>query len=143
MGICAGAYLVSKTVKYDGAEFPYPLGLFNGIAEGPVRGLKPYPEMGSVRLKVTPAGEKRGLAALGNAECAYGGGPFFHKGTATSVLATYPDGSAAAISRTVGKGELLLLGVHPERFPDSKDVDPPPKGAGAILKAILLLEKPK
>ncbi len=139
VAICAGAYLISKTTKYDGQEFPYPLGLFDGIAEGPVTGLAPFPKVGTTRLKVTEAGSKRGLAALNSDDVLYGGGPCFKNGTQVVILAQYPDNTAALIARPVGKGEVLLIGVHIERPASTTgvDSDPPPKLAPMLLKTLL------
>ncbi len=142
LGICAGAYLVSKTVKYDGKEYPYPIGIFDGVAIGPVKDGAPFPKPGSFKLTLTENGKKRGLDTLEGLETYYSGGPFFKEGTKTKTLATYPDGSAAVISRTVGKGELILIGTHIER-PCPKDGDDkaaPPKFAGELLKRLIQIK---
>ena len=143
LGICAGAYLLSRTVRYDGKDYPYPLGLFDGIAAGPVKGLAAYPKPGTARLTATEAGKKRGLGALASRPAYYSGGPFFLEGSRATVLATYGDGSAAIISRRVGKGEAVLVGAHLERpsLPKGDDA-PAPKGAAALFRA-LLLDKPR
>jgi len=107
--------LLSKTVRYDGKEYPYPLGLFDDVADVPVKGLAPFPKPGSVRLTATNAGTARGLDALADADVYFSGGPCFRKGTGATILATYPDGSAAVVARAVGKGEVVLIGGHPER----------------------------
>lgn len=118
VGVCAGAYLLAREVRYDGKTYPYPLGLFDGVANGPVPGLAPYPEPGTARLTLTAAGEKRGLKPLAGRNVYYSGGPSFSGGTGTEVLARYADGSAAAIARPVGKGEIVLIGVHAEIVSD-------------------------
>ena len=136
LGICAGAYLLSKTVRYDGVAYPYPLGLFDGTAEGPVPDLAKYPEPGSCRLTISKEGNERGFAALEGVELYYSGGPSFEKGSGVTVLATYGKGASAAISKKVGKGEIVLLGAHPERPAKSNDDrDPPPKHAGPFFKS--------
>jgi glutamine amidotransferase-like uncharacterized protein len=137
VGICAGAYLLSKTVKYDGKEYGYPLGLFDGTATGPVENLAPYPQAGSARLRTTEAGGKCGLKALDQHDVFYSGGPHFERGTGVTVLAEYANGSAAIISRKVGKGDVVLLGGHAERPPPPPGDDAaPPRWAGAVLKAL-------
>ena len=126
-GICAGAYLLSRTTQYEGDTFAYPLGLFDGIAKGPIEGLARYPKAGSVQLTVTPEGRRRGLGLLASEPAYYSGGPCFLKGTSIEILAHYPDGSPAAISRKVGKGEIVMIGVHAERpRPKLGDDDAPP-----------------
>lgn len=137
VGICAGAYLLSRTVKYDGASFNNPLGLFDGSAVGPVPGLAPFPKPGSARLHTTVAGRARGLEEIDKSDVYYSGGPRFEGGTGVTVLAVYSDGTAAAISRPVGKGEVVLIGAHAERPPPPATEDAaPPASAGAILKAL-------
>jgi glutamine amidotransferase-like uncharacterized protein len=114
VGVCAGAYLLSATVTYEGVSFPYPVGLFDGAAVGPVPGLARFPTFGTATLTPTGAGRTRGLGVLAGREVAFGGGPCFVGGTGVMVLATYPDGSAAVISRRIGRGEVILIGAHPE-----------------------------
>lgn len=141
LAICAGAYLVSKTVKYEGKQYPYPIGIFDGVAIGPVKGGASFPKPGAFKLTLTEEGKKRGLDLLPQVETYYSGGPFFQEGTRTITLATYPDGSSGLLSRAVGKGELILCGVHVER-PSPKEGDdksPPPKHSGPILKTLLQL----
>jgi len=118
VGVCAGAYLLAREVRYEGITYPYPLGLFDGAADGPVPGLAPYPEPGTARLMLTAAGEERGLKPLRGRDVYYSGGPSFTGGTRGEVLARYADGSAAAITRPVGKGEIVLIGVHAEIVSD-------------------------
>ena len=139
LGICAGAYLISKTTQYDGASYAYPLGLFDGIAKGPVEGLARYPKPGEAKLSVTAEGRKRGLAGLSGAPFYYSGGPCFEGGTGVEVLARYPNDRPAAIRRKVGKGQVVLIGVQLERPTPEKGDDhaPPPEIAGALLKALL------
>lgn len=141
LGICAGAYLLARTTQYDDKRYDYPLGLFDGTAQGPVTGLARYPEPGQARLSVTAEGQRRGLAALASAPLYYSGGPCFRGGTGVEVLARYADGSAAAIRRKVGKGEIVLIGVHVERpVPEQGNDDaPPPSCAGKLLESLLPL----
>jgi glutamine amidotransferase-like uncharacterized protein len=143
LGICAGAYLLSRTTQYDGKAYPYPLGLFDGISRGPIQGLARFPNAGSTRVAVTAEGRRRGLTALSDEPLYYSGGPCFLAGTNVNTLARYPDGSAAAICRKVGKGEIVLIGVHPERPPPEKGGDDasPPAIAGELLRALLTAGK--
>jgi glutamine amidotransferase-like uncharacterized protein len=139
LGICAGAYLLSRTTQYDSEVYPYPLGLFDGTARGPIEGLARFPQAGRARLSVTAEGRRRGLAALSGEPLYYSGGPCFLGGTGVEVLARYHDGNPAAIGRKVGKGEVILIGVHPERPPPERGDDeaPPPAAAGELLRALL------
>jgi glutamine amidotransferase-like uncharacterized protein len=143
LGICAGAYLLSRTTRYDGVDYPYPLGLFDGTADGPVEGLARFPKPGEARLTVTAEGRRCGLAALASEPCYYSGGPCFVGGTNVEVLARYADGRPAAIRRKVGRGEIILMGVHPERPVPGRGDDsaPPPALAGRLLGFLLSPEK--
>jgi hypothetical protein len=134
LGICAGGYLVSEVVRYEGVEYPYPLALFDGTADGPVAGLPVYPAYGPCRVKVTEAGHRLGLEELSRRTLLYGSGPRFVGGTDVSVLLTYSDGTAAAIAKSVGKGQVVAIGVHMEvSAPDSD----PPAGCEVFLLRLL------
>lgn len=137
LGICAGGYLVSKTVRYQSIDYPYPLGLFDGVAEGPVAGLAVYPNYGPVELSLTPSGQKWGLAGLEKRPLLYGSGPRFLGGTGATVLMTYPDGTAAAVARAYGKGRVVALGAHMECPPDLDEETPPPAGCEKFLVKLL------
>src|SRR5688500_8038732 len=126
LGVSAGAYLLAKNVLWEGQAYSYPLGLFDGDAEGPLAGLAPQPGRAAVRVTVTADGARRGLAALGATDVLYHGGPRLLRGTGVTVLATYPDGTAAAVVRTVGLGEVVLIGPHLERPAPSAGADDAP-----------------
>lgn len=139
VGVCAGAYLLARETRYDGINYPYPLGLFDGTADGPVPGLAAYPKVGSAAVTVTDVGKRRGLAFLDAQYGLYSGGPRFLGGTGVEVLARYWDGSAAAIARRVGKGEVILLGLHFERPATQTDGDdaPAPAIATKLYRTLL------
>lgn len=138
VGVCAGAYLLAKTTRYDGIEYAYPLGLFDGAAVGPVAGLAPFPQRGAARLSVTDAGLMRGIPAEWTTiDGYYSGGPWFQDGTHVAVLARYRDGSAAVISRPLVKGEVVLVGAHIERPISGGDTAAVPEHAQSVLKALL------
>lgn len=139
LAVCAGAYLVTRETDYEGTLYPYPIGLFDGTAKGPIPGLAIFPQPGSVTVTVTEAGKRRGLDAIAGHACYFSGGPCFAGGSNVEVLAEYPDKSAAAISRTVGKGEVILLGMHAERpAPEvSGDDGPVPEVAGKLFRKLL------
>ncbi len=141
LGICAGGYLLTSTVRWEAQEYPYPLGLFPGTAEGPVEGLAPWPNMAPVRVAVSAAGKRAGLGAAADADYLYFGGARYVDMDEDAVLARYPDGSAAVIRVNAGKGVVTLSGIHFERpAPDASDSGPPP-AAGKLLRALLALPK--
>ncbi|MDA1195097.1 MAG: BPL-N domain-containing protein [Planctomycetota bacterium] len=139
LAICAGAYLLSARVRWQGDWFPYPVGLFDGEAHGPVPGLAEWPAAGAVRVAVSAQGRARGLGALSTHDVMYYGGGSFSGGTEVQVLAEYPDGTPAIVSRKVGRGELVLSGVHVERDPRTAldASEGPAVGAGRLLGALL------
>lgn len=142
LGVCAGAYLVSREVVWEGTVHPYPLGLFDGRAEGPVTSLAPWPKSSPVAVTLTEAGRRWGLPPATEEPCLYLGGPRFLGGSGVEVLARYPDGSAAVVSQKSGRGEVVLSGVHFERPPPgSSDEKAPGPGVFAVLRALLLAGK--
>jgi glutamine amidotransferase-like uncharacterized protein len=143
LGVCAGAYLASKDVLWEEKNYSYPLGFFDGTAEGALDHIAKWPNDTGVRVKLTAAGKKRGLQPIESRSFYYKGGPRFQGGTDYDVLAKYEDGSSAMISRAVGKGEILLAGPHFERVAprDGATNAPPPSVAGDIFLNLLKLTK--
>ena len=127
---------------WEGEEFPYPIALFDGKAQGPVAGFLPWPQRSPARLKVTKAGIARGLESAGTHDILYYGGAAFVGGSETTVLATYADGGPSIIVRPVGKGEVILSGAHLERPAPAEGGDDaaPPALSGPWLKATLGLK---
>lgn len=142
LGVCAGAYLVAKEVRWGKARYPYPVGWW-GVVEGPIPGLAPWPSSSPVRVTPTPSGKQRGLGRAAGKAVLYRGGGRFLGAKAGEVLARYPDGTAAVVARRVGKGEVVLSGVHFERpAPGPKgDAAPPPKLAGRLLAGLLRVSR--
>ncbi len=113
VGICAGAYLASATVRWENRTYEYPLALFEGTAEGPRPGLVPWPNSGFVL--VSRVGSSHLLQGSGTLLALYFGGSAFlaapEQGTA---MLRYPDGSVAALALQHGRGKVALLGPHLE-----------------------------
>lgn len=105
LGICAGAFLAAKEVHWEGQVYPYPLALFDGIAEGSIPQIAAWPKHGRSKLSVTDAGDKFGLQAVHGREFYYQGGCRFIGGSNFTTLATYFDGSSAIISRSLRYSE--------------------------------------
>lgn len=138
LGICAGGYLISRTVRYQSINYPYPLALFDGTAEGPVAGLPVYPNYGPIQLSLTQAGRDLGLSGVEKRNLLYGSGPRFVGGTGVTVLMNYSDGTPAAISRAYGKGKVVAMGAHLECPPEleGENVDPPAGCEKYLLKLL-------
>ena len=132
VGVCAGAYLVSRTVRWEGATYEYAPALFDGIAEGP---LNKYPVAESIQLRLTPAGALLGLPP--DRSYYLNGGCAFIGGTNITALATFPNGAPAIISRPVGKGRVILLAVHPEHAPPPATSNLAPGDTAKIYGALL------
>ena len=149
LGICAGAYLASRDVYWEGEHYPYPLELFDGTAQGALENVAIWPEESGVSVTLTEKGTQRGLTAEAEGDFYYKGGPRFYGGSDYSVLARYPDNTAAIISRKYGYGEVILSGIHFERpSPEDQgdDEDPAPPEASRkvfppLLKLATLAEK--
>ena len=141
LGICAGGYVASRDVHWEKKHYPYPLELFDGTAEGALDSIAAWPTDSGVSLKLTEAGRLRGLNKEAEGTFYYKGGPHFHGGTQSTVLATYPNGTAAIISRPYGQGEVVLNGIHYERTAphtrDNDDVPPAPRATGNIFQSLL------
>ena len=112
LGICAGAYLPCRSVVWEGQTWPYPTGLVDGTATGPVPGRAPWPKAEVFDLELEKGRKHRTIYA--------GGGSFDVKDA--TVLARYPNGDAAAVEVKRGRGRLLLTGAHVE-FDGRKDQD--------------------
>lgn len=116
-GICAGGYYGGSFVDFAKGTLievqeERELGFFPGSVRGPH--LAPYEygsESGALDVLVTWEG--------GSELVYYNGGGYF-VGANRGVLATYPDGKAAIVSCSVGKGKAILSGVHYEYYPCSK-----------------------
>jgi glutamine amidotransferase-like uncharacterized protein len=128
IGICGGAYFAADAIIWKGIKYDCPLGIFPGIAEGPIVEIAPWPRYKMCRVNITthkhpiPEGEPSSLAVL------YYGGPWFHIPTRArrapmDILATYAvNGKPAVVAYSVGKGRAFLSGVHPE-FEEGSDRD--------------------
>jgi dienelactone hydrolase len=99
VGFCAGGFLAAQT--FHGAH--QGLGLFSGRSEL-YRAIPDAP----ASIAVDWQGESRVLY--------WEGGPLFEADPAVDieVLATYPDGSNAAVRQSFGRGRVVITGPHPE-----------------------------
>ncbi len=150
LGICAGGFLAAKDVHWEGVNYPYPLQLFDGVAQGSIKEIAAWPKAGRAKLRLTPAGEKAGLSAADGEEIYYQGGCRFVGGTKVVTLAKYSDDTAAIIQRPFGKdgkGMVILSGVHFERPAPvdgkSTESEPPPALSIQIFPKLLGVATPK
>lgn len=111
-GICAGAFLPCRKIRWAGVDLDYPLGLVAGIAVGPLDQIARWPESAGFDLVLD---DDKVLPAL------YAGGCRLEVENC-DVLARYPGGGIAAMRVRAGKGRLVLTGAHVE-FDVKKDRD--------------------
>ncbi|MCP4886109.1 MAG: hypothetical protein GY904_05800 [Planctomycetaceae bacterium] len=145
LGICAGGFLAAKDVHWEGAQYRYPLELFDGVAAGSIKKIAAWPRLGGAVLTVTAEGNATGLADADGQRIYYQGGGRFLGGSDVTTLATYFDGSPAIIRRPFGrggKGTVVLSGVHFERpapttGDESAESNPPPALSRTILPTLL------
>jgi glutamine amidotransferase-like uncharacterized protein len=117
LGICAGAFLATSTVIWEGSSYYYPLDLFQGTATGSINEIKPWAgyAMTSISLnKYNPINkfQKEKLNVL------YYGGPYFEPSINQTIdtIATWDDynNKLAIIGFKYGAGNVILSGPHPE-----------------------------
>ncbi|MDY6825816.1 MAG: BPL-N domain-containing protein [Bacillota bacterium] len=114
VGVCAGAYYACDTLRWQGTDHPYPLGLYDGKGVGPLSGLVAWGE----KADITLTGEHPVNAGFNESmEMYYFDGPYFEpyeRGT-VEILARYDvNDEPAVIAGSHGNGSYLLLGTHPE-----------------------------
>lgn len=102
LGICGGGFMAS-TGWYEGSEYMQGLGIIPAAASV---------FQGSFEAKILPVkwmGKTRAMF--------FKAGPDFHltkTPEAVHIVATYSDGSIAALTSTYGKGRVAVCGPHPE-----------------------------
>ncbi|UCE27546.1 MAG: hypothetical protein JSW52_01985 [Candidatus Coatesbacteria bacterium] len=130
IGTCAGGCFASETIiwlgnKYTGGN----LGLFRGVADGPINEIYPYPKHGMCEINYT-APKHPITRGLGDTEWIYyWWGPKFipYRGANVNVIGTYAiTGDPAMVAFEYGDGRVFLIGPHPEWEEDSdRDGYPP------------------
>lgn len=123
MGLCAGGYYAASKIEYAPEWGPYKerlsgiLGLFNGLARGPVPGLGIAPTDETYKgCTTTPIVDEDGIRS----EIFYSSGPAFSSVPEGSiVLARYDtkDRPIAAFAARAGRGAIILSGVLPQYSP--------------------------
>lgn len=118
VGICAGAYLESRALAWEGTRAEQPWALFEGSATGPVAGLAPWPQRARVALAIEGTHPiVRGL--VGARTVLYHGGPVLAPDAeGVAVLARFAQGGGAAVvAFGAGQGRVVLSSVHLEGLP--------------------------
>lgn len=119
LGICAGAYYACRRIEFHkGREDEIcgnrELAFTKAVARGSLPALAPYYDL----TLSTAAIASISLADGGQVSAFYHGGPaFIGAGSRDEIIARYSDveGSPIAILKTsVGDGQAILCGIHPE-----------------------------
>lgn len=117
LGICAGAFLATSTVIWEGRTYNYPIELFQGTATGAISEIKPWDgyTMTSITLNKNNSINK---LQNGKFNVLYYGGPYF-EATANQpidTIATWDEynNKLAIIGFKYGAGNVILSGPHPE-----------------------------
>jgi glutamine amidotransferase-like uncharacterized protein len=105
-GLCGGAFLAGQHYWATETQYVTALGIIPANTETYSDDADPHLE------KVRWYGQLRWMY--------YEGGPYFMPTNrhGTNVLATYSDGSIAALSYRYGEGKVIVTGVHPEATRD-------------------------
>jgi glutamine amidotransferase-like uncharacterized protein len=117
IGICAGAYFASMTVEWEGGNYPYELGLFDGTATGSLDYIAPWPEFAMTKLTMNKENPIN-YNSPNSISTLYYGGPIFtpNPGVEVNTVATWDEANntAAIINFEYKNGRVLLLGPHLE-----------------------------
>lgn len=130
IGTCAGGCFASDAVIWLGTRYPEGhLGLFRGVADGPINEIYPYPEHGMCEINYGAPNHPI-TRGLGPKEWIYyWWGPKFipYAGADVDVIGTYAiTGAPALVAFEYGDGRVFLTGPHPEWEEDSdRDGYPP------------------
>ncbi len=120
LGICAGAYYGSASIRFQGSggemiAGPRELGFLPGVAEGPLTALAPpYDETlhsAAVTQLVFPDGSQGGAFYFGGPAFTYKESPDIRVHARYAAL---PGTPPAIVEIAAGKGKAVLSGVHPE-----------------------------
>lgn len=130
VGVCAGAYLATAQVVWEGESLAYPLGLLAGSATGPLTSVAPWPERALTGLTLEGSHPILG-ARTGRRTVLYQGGPVLAPARdGVSVLARFEAGGGAAlVAFLAGEGRVVLSSVHLEGLP-SDDAAAPTSAPG-------------
>lgn len=114
IGVCAGAYYASQILTWQGEDYSYPLGFYEGRGIGPLSGLVNWGDIADFKLT---QGHPANDGFDQSIELYYFDGPYFkiEEIGSAEVLASYKVNSQpAVIAGRHGQGKYLLFGPHPE-----------------------------
>jgi len=129
IGICAGAYLAAERVEVTGR----PPGL--GIVD--IKNVRKS-RKAIVTIHVTAPEHPLVKGCNEDLRIWYQNGPLMKPGKGVETIAVYPDGSAAVVCATYGKGRVILFSPHPEGSLKHR-VDPAKLGTLRLLENAISL----
>lgn len=121
MGICAGAFYACDYLVWEGSRYDYPMGLFLGHGDGPLKEI-PWPEYNMTKINVVNHTHPITASEPEYEWILYYGGPELHayEGEKVDVLAAYDcNDQPAIVAFNYGCGRVFLSGPHPEIEEDS------------------------
>lgn len=108
IGICAGAYVLSREIIWLGERYVYGFGIFEGTSKGPLAGLADWPQFTFTSIRSIKTSDAY-------ARVLYFGGQEFRSSQDAEVIAYWAhNNTPAALTFLYGQGKVLLLGFHPE-----------------------------
>jgi glutamine amidotransferase-like uncharacterized protein len=124
IGICGGAYFASEKVVWRGDQLPMtPLGVFPGTAEGPIKGIVPYPNYTMCKVNILDSTHPIAQSEPNPAWVLYYWGPVLepNKDANVTILGKYDRiNQPTMLAFDYGLGRVFLIGTHPEIEEDSE-----------------------
>lgn len=123
VGICGGAYFAAEKVYWQDSQLVMmPLGLFAGVATGPINEIVPYPNYTMCKVNIVnhmhPITRSEGNSQI----MLYYWGPALtpNADANVTILGDYNEGNQTAIlAFEYFQGRVFLIGTHPEIEEDS------------------------
>jgi len=123
IGICGGAYFAAEKVFWRGSQLAMTsLGLFAGIATGPINEIMPYPNYTMCKVNIVnyvhPITQSEGNSEI----MLYYWGPALmpNADANVTILGSYDEGNQTTIlTFEYFQGRVFLIGTHPEIEEDS------------------------
>ncbi|MGK5087593.1 hypothetical protein WDW86_08550 [Bdellovibrionota bacterium FG-2] len=118
-GDCAGSFYAASTIKLDGQNIPFPLGIYKGVVTGPINDIIPWPDYGLTPINVS------GDSVIGD----FGTIPTdAQQGSHVTTVGTYAYGGSAAgqaamVRYNYGSGKVVLIATHLQSLPGNDELD--------------------
>ena len=124
VGISAGTFYASDVIVWQGETFDYPLNLFDGITDGEITEIAPWPDFAMTIIDIEPDVEGVTEKHPSSEDVLFFGEGMMQKNSGSNqnvrvfarwrVPGTRYDGEPAIIGFDYGDGRALLIGPHLE-----------------------------